>query len=360
MRYTFGSFTFSIKTTEQVLREMSLPTEISLPTVFWNADSDRDETPWDGDFSRCAVFCDSGNGTNSLIDERAAIIAAFIENGLEDIDYIVFISGLIQERARMEIEFCLERGAKLLYDARYAGEIARREFEYTEDPTELLRKYETDAIVQDSSLSFEQGCYGDLELRYCGKITDEFALSIAKHRMAISLRWIDSIRPAINHIACRFWDKTGKMKRFSPYASEKSVQLSDILVAVGSDSELYEVLEDFEDDDLGSAASWLVDAKTLEEHAGFNDIQARAQRLETLSNKALENLEEIIHENRQEEICLQAYELVDDAAKELEGVTFKNDDQKDAFIGIRALMKAIGFDTTIAAYDAGVPPEEIF
>ena len=307
---------------------------------------------WDGNFGDAVVLCDTGPGYGYR-GELSIIVGALLEKLIEPDTYVLCIPGAVYSAADDAIGFCLERGARLLYDARYAGEICRKEIGADQDPTAMLRKYETSALMQDSSLMVA-GVKGRLYLRWCGEVDDETASLIARKRLDASAAWISPM--------CSAWrDYTGAFVfEWNEQIIEPDPGCEDIALAVFADSGAKAALEGFSWDLISGEGAWSVDESALHDRGDFNEIEKMMKRREAIMEQVTSNIEDYIIDGMQSDIVTQALPYLDRSRSEMENAFGAGHPSLERLSRIRALAYAIGAPSTAEAYDAGVPADEIF
>ena len=308
---------------------------------------------WDKNFDDAVIFCDTGPGLGYR-GEIAIIAGALLEGTITHETPVICVPGAINSSAEDTIGFCLAKGARLLYDARYAGEICRKEIGEGEDPTKVLRKYETSALMKDTSLLIHT-VKGEMQLRYCGKVDDEIASLIAKKRLSASTSWISPMCETWRHLA-HFLSAAWKS---DPPVGE-NITSNDIAIATFADSGAKKILDNLSWDLLNEAGAWSVDESVLHGCGDFDEIEKIMKRRETLLNQATSNIEDYILSHSEDDLIAQALPYMDKSRQEISNI-FDLDQTSIEFLSrIRALAYAVNVPATAAAYDAGVPIDDLF
>ena len=307
---------------------------------------------WNKDFSEAVILCDMGPDLGER-GELSILTGALIEGTVTHETYVICVPGAVDAVAEDTISFCLERGARLLYDGRYAGEICRKEIGADQDPTTLLRKYETSALMKDTSLMIVN-IKGKLQLRWCGEVDDATATKIARKRLSSTTTWLTSCCRVWQLVANGFDQKQGNIELVpQPF-------FEDIIFAVTDDFEAWDNSKNHVWALLSTEGVWCIDDSVLRGRGDFDKIDAMMKRREAIMEAATSNIEEYIAPGDTDDVVEQARPYLEQSRSEMKDMFGSDYEHFETLARIRALSYAVGTPSAIEAYDAGVPADEIF
>ena len=298
----------------------------------------------------------TGTGSDAPCGVEAAIVAAMINGKLDEIEQIIIFDTNAYEAEFGELEYF---GHPVIYDGLEAQKIWSEALvnpdKVPEELTDELRGKDSSGwLVENDGLCFEGDKY--TPLRYCGDVPEDVAIEIAADYMNQNILFSHTINEAM----CRIYTDS-YLYDFDPRIPETDGNTM-MLEAAGiiydrksrSDTSIFKQASNF-----GHLARCFVSESSLLKNELFVEKQKAAIRIRDLSQVISEQVFQQQSEDA-DEFYAACSEYWGAARQDIadEGLSYDRE-TLNHMIDARSVIKALGIETLIEAYDEGVPLESL-